>query len=230
MKKETTDFFTQELAERYDDRNSKLAPISENLHFLIRKVLEELPEKAKVLSVGAGTGVDIISLAKAYSDWTFVAVEPSLAMLNVCRQRIEEAGLTHRCEFVHGYSQDVSAQENFDAVLSILVAHFVESSDRLNFYKSLVRHLKKGGILVNAEICYDLESKNFPLMLTNWKAIQKMMGATPESLASLPKQLKEMLTILPPKEVESLFVESGIDSPIQFFQAFMISAWYGIKH
>lgn len=41
------------------------------------------------------------------------------------------------------------------------------------------------GILVNTEISFDLDSKEFPSMLQNWKAVQQLMGATPESLANL---------------------------------------------
>ena len=190
------DFFTQEHAERYDDRNSKLAPISNNLHFLISLILEGLPRQSKVLSVGAGTGAEIISLAKHYPDWSFVAVEPSLSMLNVCRKRVEDAGFLDRCQFIHGYADALPVEENFDAVLAVLVGHFIPSPEKLKFYKNLVDHLRRGGYLINAEISYDLESPEFTLMQKNWESVQKMMGATPESLAALPRQLRDVLSIL----------------------------------
>lgn len=146
-KRAPPDFFTQEQAERYDERNYKLAPIINGLHFLIALTLEKLPARSRVLSVGAGTGAEIISLAKSYADWTFVAVEPSLSMLNVCRKRVEESGYLDRCEFVHGSANELPVKQNFDAVLSVLVGHFVKSADRLNFYTNLVRHLRSGGYL-----------------------------------------------------------------------------------
>lgn len=229
MSQQPHDFFTQEHAERYDDRNNKLAPISNNLHFLISLILENLPSCARILSVGAGTGAEIISLAKVYSNWSFVAVEPSQSMLNVCRKRIEMAGFIERCEFVHGFAHELPTKQNFDAVLSVLVGHFVKLSERSKFYKNMADHLRSGGYLINAEISFDLDSDKFPQMLKSWESIQEMMGATPESLASLPKQLREVLTVLPPEKVEDLIHESGIDIPIQFFKAFMISGWYGTK-
>lgn len=229
MAKPTADFFTPELAAHYDERNRKLSAISENLHFLTRLVLERLPARAQILSVGAGTGADILPLARAFPEWRFVAVEPSKSMLEVCRERLTTEGFASRCEFIHGYASDVPAKAEFDACLSILVGHFVGHDDRAGFYKNLVDHLKPGGTLVNAEISFDLNSAQFPSMLKNWEKVQALMGATPESLQTLPKTLKEILTVLPPEETEALIRTSGIDLPVRFFQAFLICAWHGTK-
>ncbi|MEM7181233.1 MAG: methyltransferase domain-containing protein [Spirochaetota bacterium] len=227
--KQEQSFFNQELAKVYDERNKPLSSISENLHFLLKLVLEELPEKAKILCVGAGTGAEILSLAKSFPNFTFLAVEPSLPMLEVCRQRVLAAGYTNRCEFLHGLVQDLPTGEGFDATLAILVGHFIKRDERLPFYKSMSTRLRPGGYFVNAEISFALESPEFPAMLKNWRSIQERMGASPESLESLAQQLREMLTILSPTEVESSIKEAGIALPIQFFQSFMIHAWYGIK-
>lgn len=229
MTKTTTDFFTPELAAHYDERNRKLSAISENLHFLTRLVLEKLPPHARILSVGAGTGADILPLARAFPHWRFVAVEPSKSMLEVCRERMAQEGFASRCEFVHGYASDVPASAEFDACLSILVGHFVGRQDRAVFYQNLTDHLKPGGIIINAEISFNLNSPQFPAMLQNWEKVQTLMGATPESLRALPTTLKEILTVLAPEETEDLLRASGIEFPIRFYQAFMISAWHGTK-
>ncbi|MBK9038033.1 MAG: hypothetical protein IPL83_02540 [Bdellovibrionales bacterium] len=49
------DHFT-EAAKVYDEKNRQLAPIADNMHFLIRLVLKSAPAKARVLCVGVGTG------------------------------------------------------------------------------------------------------------------------------------------------------------------------------
>lgn len=118
-------------------------------------------------------------------------------MLNVCRERLENAGVAARCEFVHGYVHDLPKQPNFDAVLSILVAHFVKRDDRLSLFQNMTDRLRTGGYLVNAEISFGLDSPEFPPMLSNWESIQALMGGTSESLAALPKVLRETLTVLP---------------------------------
>ncbi len=225
-----TDFFTPQIAEVYDERNSKLAPIADNMHFLIRLVLKTLPQKARILCVGVGTGAEILSLAKEYPQWSFVGVDPSDSMLQVCHKRLVEEGIIARCTLMHGYVQDVlPPRADFDAVVSVLVGHFVKRGERAAFYGAMAERLKQGGFFVNTELSFDQNAPAFIPMLDSWKEVQKLMGATGESLKTLPEQLRNMLCVLPPEEVEELMIESGIDLPVRFFQAFMIAGWYGQK-
>lgn len=222
------DHFT-DAASVYDDRNRQLTPIADNMHFLIRLILLNAPVRARILCVGVGTGAEILSLSQAYPEWTFVGVDPSIGMLEVCRKKLGDAGVLNRCELIHGYVHDVPFDQSFDAVLSILVAHFVNREDRLEFYQSMTDRLCHRGTLINTELSFDLNSHEFPLMLKNWEAIQSLMGASQESLANLSLQLRETLSVISPTETENLLTQSGIQLPVRFFQAFMINGWYGLK-
>lgn len=228
-KTDLADFFTADVSAAYDKRNSGLAPIADNMHFLIRLVLKNLPLRARILCVGVGTGAEILSLAQAYPQWSFVGVDPAAPMLAVCRERLMAAGIMTRCALIHGYVQDVPAGETFDAALSILVGHFVAHTARVNFYRSMQERLKPGGYFINTELSFDLDSVEFPTMLNSWARVQELMGATRESLQALPHMLRETLCVLPPKTVETLMRESGITLPVPFFQAFMIHGWYAQK-
>ncbi len=223
------DFFNKEASLAYDEKNRKLAPIAEGMHFLIRLVLQRLPARARILCVGVGTGAEILSLAKDFPEWTFLGVDPSAEMLMVGKQRLKAAGVLDRCELVHGYVQDVAEGEEFDAAVSVLVGHFVKREERLGFYRGMASRIRPGGILVNTEISYDLNSREFPAMLKSWEQVQTLMGASPESLATLPATLKDVLTVLPPDEIESLLRIGGISVPVRFFRAFMIVGWFGVK-
>lgn len=217
-------------ARSYDEKNQQLAPLADDMHFLIRLILKNAPVRARVLCVGVGTGAEIFSLASAYPEWTFVGVDPSVGMLDVCREKLKSAGVLDRCELIHGYVHDVPQSESFDIALSILVGHFVKREDRLDFYKAMTDRLRTNGILVNTEISFDLNSPEFPSMLKNWESVQQLMGATPDSIANLSQVLREMLSVISPKETESLLQQSGIQLPIRFYQAFMICGWYGTKN
>lgn len=220
--------FNREIADAYDRRNSALAPISDGLHFLLRLVLEDLPTNARVLCVGVGTGAEILSLARAYPGWSFVGVDPSEDMLAVGRHRLEEAGILDRCQLLHGYVHD-APRDGFDAVVSLLVAHFIKREDRLAFYSAIHDRLKPGGHFASAEITGDLDAPEFPDVLADWKRIQVLMGATPESLAKLGGMLRDGLGVLPPAETEALWRAAGFPKPIPFFQAFMIRGWHAAK-
>ncbi len=62
---EPTIVFDQKFASSYDRRFAKLVPMREALHLLIRMVLSELPNDARVLCVGVGTGSELIDLAQS---------------------------------------------------------------------------------------------------------------------------------------------------------------------
>ena len=220
-----SNLFNRELADAYDRRNSALAPISDGLHFLLRLVLADLPTDARVLCVGVGTGAEILSLAKAYPGWSFVGVDPSEDMLAVGRGRLEQAGVLDRCQLLHGYVQD-APRDGFDAVVSLLVAHFIKREDRLAFYSAIHDRLKPGGHFASAEITGDLDAPEFPDVLEDWKRVQVLMGATPESLSTLADTLRNALSVLSPAETEALWRAAGFPKPVPFFQAFMIRGWH----
>ena len=218
-------FFNQEMAEAYDRRNGGLKPISDSLHFLMRLTLADLPADARVLCVGVGTGAEILARAGAYPGWTFVGVDPSADMLSVCGHRLERAGILDRCRLAQGYVDDV-AETGFDAAVSLLVAHFIAREDRPGFYSAIHQRLKPGGRFLSAEISGDLDAPEFPAMLEDWKKVQTVMGATPDSLAKLPAMLRETLGVLPVDETEDLWRAAGFPCPVPFFQAFMIRGWH----
>lgn len=224
------DYFTPAAALVYHERNRPLAPIADSMHFLIRLILRDLDVRSHILCVGVGTGAEILSLAKAFPEWIFVGVDPSASMLGVCRERLAAAGILDRCQLIQGYVQDVPPGENFDAVLGILVAHFVKQDERAAFYQAMHDRLRAGAYLINTEISFDLNAEEFPSMLKNWEGVQSLMGATPESLATLPHQLRTMLSVISPAETEKILRQCGFPLPTRFFQAFMISGWYARKN
>lgn len=221
-------FFNQEMAEAYDRRNAGLRPISDSLHFLMGLALKDLPDDARVLCVGVGTGAEILALARVYPGWTFVGVDPSGEMLGVARHRLSEAGVLDRCALIEGYVGDV-AETGFDAVVSLLVAHFIQRADRPGFYRAIHDRLKPGGRFLSAEISADLDAATFPAMLEDWKQVQTLMGATPDSLARLADMMRDVLGVLPPEETEALWRDAGFGLPVNFFQAFMIRGWHARK-
>lgn len=220
--------FSQEVADAYDRRNTALAPISDNLHFLMRLVLADLPVDARVLCVGVGTGAEIMSLAMEFPGWSFVGVDPSEEMLAVGRRRLEQAGLLQRCELLQGCAED-SPLHGYDAAVSLLVAHFIKREDRPAFYSAIHDRLRPGGRFVSAEISDDLEAPGFPQMLGDWKRIQALMGATPDSLAKLDGMMRDALGVVPPAETLALWQAAGFQTPVSFFQSFMIRGWHAIR-
>jgi len=223
-------FFNQEQADGYDARNERLGTIISNLHFLIDLVLGGLPDNARILSVGAGTGSEIVALAERRPGWTFVAAEPSQAMHAKCREKIEAKGFRDRCECVNGYLSDIDEGEQFDAVLCLLVTQFVmDAAERQSMFDGMAARLRPGGYLINAEISADITSPKFDGMLTTWASMQAVRHAGPEETARSVSMMKQHLAVVPPADIEAMLTRSGLNHPTQFFQSLLIHAWYAQK-
>ena len=78
-------------APAYDQQWAKMAPLRECLQLLLGPVFGALPGSARILCVGAGTGVEIEHLAGLHPGWRFTAVDPSAGMLEACRRRARAA-------------------------------------------------------------------------------------------------------------------------------------------
>lgn len=133
--------FDQQAA-RYDERWARTAPIRDALHFLLQAVFAPLPAEARVLCIGAGTGEEILHLAQCRPGWTFTAVEPSGAMLQVLCDKATRAGIEQRCQFHEGYLETLPEQAPFDAATCLLVSQFMLERDaRIGFFRGIAARL-----------------------------------------------------------------------------------------
>lgn len=224
------EIFDNMSAESYDESNIKLLPIKKNLHFLSTLILKKLPSKANILCVGVGTGTEVIDLANAYKDWKFVGIDPSESMLNGYKERIKSNKLTDRCDFFHGYLSEFKSDTKFDAVLCLYVMHFIKDlSERKQMYLDMNKFLKKSGLLIVSEISRNVDTKEFEDLFEMWKIMHKYAGAKESNLANMKKTFEEQLAVIPHDETVKLMKIGGFEKPVQFFQSFLIRAWFAQK-
>lgn len=219
--------FDRERASSYDKRFAKLAVLRDALHFLIRLVLSELPADARILCVGAGTGLELIYLAQTFPQWQFTAVEPSAAMLDICRQRAEDCGIASRCTFHEGYLDSLPASDSFDAATCLLVSHFfMQQEDRRNLFSQIASRLCPKGYLVSADLVSDMSTSAYQSLLEVWLRMLRYSEVPAEEIEKLLASYGRDVAVLPPFEVESIIASSGFDTPVLFLQTLFIHAWY----
>lgn len=224
-------YFGPEQAAVYDQQYAKMAPLRDALHQLMEAILCDLPPDARILCVGAGTGAEIIRLAQRFPGWHFVAVDPSGAMLNICRQRLQDLGLSSRCAFHEGYLDSLPATESpFDAATSILVSHFILSEDdRRAFFRGIATRLRPGGLLVNADLAGDTSAASYDSLLEVWMRVMNAAEITAEKREAIRAAYGKAVAFLPPDKLASLVQSSGFEPPVQFLQTGLIHAWYASK-
>jgi tRNA (cmo5U34)-methyltransferase len=214
-------------APAYDERAAKFASIRDALNFLVRLILADLPSEARILCVGAGTGAELLDLAHAFPGWRFTAVEPSPAMLEICRNKADEAGIAARCEFHAGYLDSLPQAEPFDAATSILVSQFLtDPARRRDFFHQIARTLLPGGYLISADLASSLQPSAFESLFEIWL---RGHGQTPAMTNASQMGWGKEVAVSGPQEVESMIAGAGFEWPTLFYQALFIHAWYAQK-
>ena len=219
--------FDKERASSFNAQYQKLAPLSEAIHLLLRVILLDLPADARVLCVGAGTGAELLFLAEAFPGWQFVAVEPAVPMLDLCRQRAEDAGIAARCTFHAGYLDTLPDAPPFHAATSLLVTHFLLTPNaRRDYWAQIAARLHPGGVLVASTLASDMTTAAYQSLLEVWLQMQRYTGTPAEAIAKMPDSYGRDVAVLPPATIEAEMMAGGFDAPIAFYQALLIHAWF----
>lgn len=214
-------------ASGYDKQWIKMAPIHDCLYFLLESVFAELPSEARILCVGVGTGNELIHFANRFPGWRFTAVEPSGAMLDICRRRVEEVGITSRCYFHEGYLDSLPTGEIHDAATCFLVSQFIiKKKARLKFFHQIADRLKPGGILASSDLSAEVDSENYKALLRVWQSVMTPSDASAEGQSRMRTAYAKDVAVLPPTAVASIIKSGGFEAPVQFFQAGLICAWF----
>jgi tRNA (cmo5U34)-methyltransferase len=224
---ESTIVFAQEFASSYNKQFAKLAPMRDGLHLLIRLVLSELPDNARILCVGVGTGLELIYLAQAFPQWRFTAVEPAAPMLDICRQKAEESGIVPRCTFHEGYLDSLPESDAFDAATCIWVSHLMmQQEERRNFFRQIGARLRPNGYLVSSDLASDMSTPAYKSLLEDSRRMFQYAEKPAEEIEKIISAYGKEAAVLPPQEVEAIIASSGFDTPVLFFQSLLIHAWY----
>ena len=217
-------------AAHYDTQWVRMKAMNDALHFLLESVFAELPADARVLCVGVATGTELINMALKNPGWQFTAVEPSGAMLDVCRRRVEEAGLTARCIFHEGYLSTLPKLVKHDAATCFLVSQFIlDRSERSKFFAEIAHQLKIGGILASSDLSASNSAASFEALLKVWQYVMANADVTPDMLKRMREAYAKDVAVLPAAEVEAIIQAGGFAAPTPFFQAGLIHAWFATR-
>lgn len=217
--------FDQQAAS-YDSQWAKTAPIRHCLHLLLDSMFSGLPADARILCVGLGTGAELSHLAQKNPRWRFTAVEPSGAMLELCRQKAEQEGFASRCVFHQGYLDTLPEHELHDAATCFLVSQFfVDPQQRSAFFQQIADRLKAGALLASSDLASDTQSAEYDLLLRAWMNMMSAADITAEAIERMRTAYRTDVGVLAPARIASIIAAGGFTAPVQFFQAGLIHAW-----
>lgn len=210
----------------YDQQWAGMAPIREALYLLLDALFVGLPSDARILCVGAGTGAEIGHLAARFPGWRFTALDPSGAMLELCRQRAERDGFIDRCDFHEGYLETLPAEPVHDGATCLLVSQFfTDAQARTGFFGEIARRLKPGGLLANADLASDIHSPAYEVLLPGWMTLMSSADVDAQMLERARAAYARDVAVLPAQQVAGIIQAAGFAAPVQFFQAGLMHGW-----
>jgi tRNA (cmo5U34)-methyltransferase len=221
MRNRQSNFTDRSAVATYASETPRKVPGLADLHRMTALLLsEQAPVAAHVLIVGAGGGLELVSLATARPGWRFTGVDPSPAMLDLAREAA--APFAERVQFVEG-TVSLAPAGPFDGATCLLVLHFLERGERLRTLREIHRRLKPGARLVVAQ--HAPPGGHAARWMMRAVAFAAGTPADQETAAATGQLMTERLPLLTPDEEEDLLRASGFVDVEQFYAALSFRGW-----
>ncbi|MEM6502678.1 MAG: class I SAM-dependent methyltransferase [Cyanobacteria bacterium P01_C01_bin.89] len=204
-------------SQNYDTRIQKLIPGYSLLQQLTAaQLLSLFPSSANFLIVGAGTGSETITFAKANPHWTFTALDISEDMLAIARKKFTDECLNHRINIHHGDISTFKPETPFDAAICFFVMHFLaDNGEKYELLQLIKQNLKSGCFLFIADLMKPLSS----LERQSQAIMAQQLGLTSKESQKMVERLDLDFYPLSQLEFGHLASKSSFATPIQYFQA-----------
>ena len=171
-------------------------------------------EAASLLFVGVGTGAELVPYTRfGVPGWRFTGVDPSDAMLDVARKRLEAEGLLSRTQLHVGELRTLPPGPPFDGAQMMGVLHHVEGEEaRLELLREVTRRLKPGAPLVvgcrvgKDPVLTDVEFRRL-----------RAYGVPPDALENRRQRFAEVRPIESDAALFAMLARAGLVEPRPIF-------------
>lgn len=224
------DFNHPKVVENYDEHIRSLIPAYELVHLQIQAILTtHLKSNAKILIAGCGTGYELQYLANQFPEAQFVAIDPSLNMIESAKQRLAKTTDIDRVTFIHGDTSILADDQycycnEFDAVLTILVAHFLAEPAKTKFFNDLNQSLKKQGVLITYDLMQmDQCTQQILFHLTQYN------GLTEKQSVNMIDRLEDDFALIDAAEMKKNLMQCGFENVHCYMQILGFHGFYAYK-
>ncbi|MFZ2538639.1 MAG: class I SAM-dependent methyltransferase [Oscillospiraceae bacterium] len=217
---------------KYDESIRQFCAAYEPMFFMACSFIRSMvKDNAELLIVGCGTGMELISFGLENPLWNMTGVDPSVEMLSIAKQKIDENHLLNSIQLFHGYTHDLPESNLYDAATCILVMHFLsDDGAKLHLLKSISQRLKSGSPLILIDGFGNINSNHFEQTVLAWKTFVKSMGVEDKIVEDgFNNQILKRIQFVEEERIKSLLTEAGFDESLRFFTSFAYGGWIAIK-
>lgn len=171
------------VAGTYDASRRRLVTCFDDFYAAATRIATlELPANAKVLDLGAGTGLLSLLIAGVRPDATFTLVDVAQPMLDQAARELTARGIAH--ETVLRDLTDELPEGEYDAIVSALAIHHLDDAGKRDLYARAAKALAKGGVFVNAEQVAGPTKRLDALYDQLWEADARAKGSDDGEIAA----------------------------------------------
>jgi tRNA (cmo5U34)-methyltransferase len=208
----------------YAERAEQMIPAYRDIHRLAAVLMgEHAPRDGRILVLGAGGGLETKAFAESHPGWTFDAVDPAEAMLDLAVKTLGPH--VGRVRMHHGYIDDAPAGP-FDAATSLLTLHFLSQEDRLRTVGEVRQRLAPGAPFVLAHLSFpqrnDTEKQ---LWIGRHIAYLIASGLSRADAERAREAVTTQVPVLTPEQDRAILEDAGFTAVTEFFSAFTFRGW-----
>ena len=219
--------FDGDYGESYEALARQVIPGYRTLFPMVAAVVDpELPPAGRVLVVGAGTGIEMVTLKRVRPDLRIHGVDPSEQMLELAKRRVAEAEVASGVTLQLGYAADVPTSPLFDAVTLINVLHFVpDDGGKAALLDDIARRLRPGGVFVLFDLHGDPGSEEHERYMPAWRRYWTIRGMTPEEERDFEGRIRDGIHFAPASRIIELARAAGFTEPRRFYKSMLYGGW-----
>lgn len=139
-----------EIAQKYDSQRRKLIPCFDDFYNTAASLVQLDHKAPRILDLGAGTGLFSSYMIRKYPQARLTLIDLSTGMLDIAKERFEDAGASEVMYLAGDYSSFEDAVP-YNAIISSLSIHHLEDEAKQALFSRIFQLLKPGGVFVNAD-------------------------------------------------------------------------------
>ena len=184
-----------------------------------------LGQRPRVLVVGAGTGIELVTFRTARPGWRLTGVDPSRQMIDIARDRTREAGVGDGVRLVHGHVSDLD-EDGFDAATCFNVMHFLpDDGAKQALLRDIARRLAPGAPFLLFELHGDRNGPRFDELFAAWSRYWEIQGMGEAERTAFRAKIDEGIHWASEARILELLAGAGFEDAWRYYRALLYGAW-----